>query len=53
MRAIWDQLAMVKPTWENTKDDEKYYKYHDNLRVLHFMMVLAPEYEPVRASILH
>lgn len=53
MQAIWDQLGMAEPTWENTKDAENYLKYRDNMRVLHFLMALTPEYEPVRGSILH
>jgi len=53
MQAIWDQLALAEPAWENAKDAENYYKYCDNLRVLHFPVVLTHEYEPVRATILH
>ena len=53
MQAVWDHLALAEPSWENAKDAEKYYKYCDNLRVLHFLMVLTHEYEPVCASILH
>jgi len=53
MQAVRDQLALAEPSWENAKDAEKYYKYCDNLRVLHFLMVLTHEYEPVHASILH
>ena len=53
MQAVWDQLALAKPSVENAKDAEKYYKYRDNLRILHFLMTFTPEYEPVCASILH
>jgi len=53
MQAVWEQLALDELSRKNAKDAKKYYKYHDNLWVLHFLMVLTHEYEPVRASILH
>ena len=53
LQAVWDQLALAEPSWENAKYAEKYYKYNDNLWVFHFPMVLAPEYEPVRALNLY
>jgi len=31
MQFIWDQLAIAGPTWENSKDAEKYSAYRDNL----------------------
>ena len=53
MQAIRDQLAIAEPTWANAKDAEKYIEFRDNLRVLHFFMVLPPNYETIHASILH
>jgi len=53
LQALWDQLALAEPTWANAKDAEKYFTYRDNLRVLHFLMALTHEFEPVRAAILH
>jgi len=52
MQTIWDQLALAELTWENAKDVEKYFKFCGNLRVLHFLMALTHDYEPVRALIL-
>lgn len=52
MQAIWDQLAMSEPSWENAKDAEKFAKYHGNLRVKQFLIALTSSYEPIRASIL-
>ena len=31
MQAIWDQLALAEPTWENAKDVVKHLTYRDNL----------------------
>lgn len=53
MQALWDQLALSEPSFENTKDAEIFFKYRDNLRVMQFLMALTHSYEPVRASILH
>lgn len=53
MQPIWDQLALSEPSFENTKDANKIFKYRDNLRVMQFLMALTRSYEPVRASILH
>ena len=53
IQAIWDQLALAEPTWKNLKDAEIYFGFCDNLRVLHFLMVLTHDYELVHASILH
>jgi len=53
MQAVWDQLSLSEPSWENAKDAEKFFQYRDNMRVLQFLMALTPNYEPVRASVLH
>lgn len=47
MQAAWDQLALADPTWKNAEDAAKYFTYCDNLRLLHFLMALTREYEPV------
>jgi len=53
MQAVWDQLSLSEPSWENAKDAEKFLQYRDNMRVLQFLMALTPNYEPVCASVLH
>jgi len=35
------------------KDAEKFVIYRDKLRIMQFLMALHPDYEPVRASLLH
>jgi len=31
MQAIWAQLPLSEPSFENTKDVDKFFNYHDNL----------------------
>jgi len=53
MHIVWDHLALSKPQWESHKDAEKFFVYHDNMRVMQFLMALHTDYEPIRASLLH
>ncbi|GKV48377.1 hypothetical protein SLEP1_g55201 [Rubroshorea leprosula] len=53
MEAIWDQLALSEPTFNNTVDIRKYIKYRDKMRLIQFLMALTDDFEPCRASLLH
>ncbi|GKU90857.1 hypothetical protein SLEP1_g4801 [Rubroshorea leprosula] len=53
MKAIWDQLALSKPTFNDTADIGKYIEYRDKMRLIQFLMALTNDFEPCRASLLH
>ncbi|GKV15773.1 hypothetical protein SLEP1_g26525 [Rubroshorea leprosula] len=53
MEAIWDQLALSEPTFNDTADIGKYIEYRDKMRLIQFLMALTDDFEPCRASLLH
>ncbi|GFS35873.1 hypothetical protein Acr_00g0042610 [Actinidia rufa] len=50
---LWNHLAQFEPTWTCPIDAAAFYAYRDRSRLCHFLMVLPPDYEHIRASLLH
>ncbi|KAH7853047.1 hypothetical protein Vadar_032587 [Vaccinium darrowii] len=50
---VWDQLALSEPTWSCTIDAQRFTNHKDQQRLILFLMALTPDFEPVRASLLH
>ncbi|KAH7866524.1 hypothetical protein Vadar_021523 [Vaccinium darrowii] len=50
---VWDQLALSEPTWSCTIDAQRFTNHRDQQRLILFLMALTPDFEPVRASLLH
>ncbi|GFZ08801.1 ATPase E1-E2 type family protein [Actinidia rufa] len=50
---LWNHLAQFEPTWTCPIDDDAFYAYRDRSRLRHFLMALPPDYEHIRASLLH
>ncbi|GFS40503.1 hypothetical protein Acr_00g0068950 [Actinidia rufa] len=46
-------LAQFEPTWTCPTDDAAFLAYRDRSRLCHFLMALPPDYEHIRASLLH
>ncbi|PSS00269.1 Cytoplasmic dynein 2 heavy chain 1 like [Actinidia chinensis var. chinensis] len=42
-----------EPTWTCPTDAAAFYAYRDRSRLRHFLMALPPDYEHIRASLLH
>ncbi|GKV32397.1 hypothetical protein SLEP1_g41007 [Rubroshorea leprosula] len=53
MEAIWDQLALSKPTFNDTIDIGEYIEYRDKMRLIQFLMELVDDFEPCKASLLY
>ncbi|GFY81399.1 hypothetical protein Acr_01g0012080 [Actinidia rufa] len=53
MSNLWNHLAQFEPTWTCSTDDDAFYAYRDRSRLHHFLMALPPDYEHIRASLLH
>ncbi|GFZ14642.1 hypothetical protein Acr_24g0008320 [Actinidia rufa] len=50
---LWNHLAQFKSTWTCPTDAAAFYAYRDRSRLRHFFMALPPNYEYIRASLLH
>ncbi|GFY94909.1 hypothetical protein Acr_10g0002940 [Actinidia rufa] len=50
---LWNHLAQFEPTETCLTDDDAFYAYRDRSRLRHFLMALSPDYEHIRASLLH
>ncbi|GFS37269.1 hypothetical protein Acr_00g0051050 [Actinidia rufa] len=48
---LWNHLAQFEPTW--TCPTVAFYAYRDRSCLSHFLMALPPDYEHIRASLLH
>ena len=48
---IWNQLALIEPNW--THDAGLYYQFHEEFRLVQFLMTLRDEFEFVRTFILY
>ncbi|GFS32841.1 hypothetical protein Acr_00g0024990 [Actinidia rufa] len=53
MSNLWNHLAQFEPTWTCPTDVAAFYAYRDRSRLRHFLMALPPDYEHIRASLLH
>ncbi|GFZ05584.1 hypothetical protein Acr_17g0011560 [Actinidia rufa] len=53
MSNLWNHLAQFKPTWTCPTDAAAFLAYRDRSRLRHFLMALPPDYEHIRASLLH
>ncbi|GFZ19774.1 hypothetical protein Acr_28g0004790 [Actinidia rufa] len=53
MSNLWNHLAQFEPTWTCPTDAAAFYAYRDRSRLRHFLMALPPDYEHIRASLLH
>ncbi|GFS42201.1 leucine-rich repeat receptor-like protein kinase family protein [Actinidia rufa] len=49
---LWNHLAQFEPTW-TCPTDAAFYAYRVRSRLRHFLMALPPDYEHIRASLLH
>ncbi|GFZ09189.1 hypothetical protein Acr_20g0009970 [Actinidia rufa] len=50
---LWNHLAQFEPIWTYPTDAAAFYAYRDRSRLRHFLMALPPDYEHIRASLLH
>ncbi|GFS44400.1 hypothetical protein Acr_00g0090110 [Actinidia rufa] len=50
---LWNHLAQFEPIWTCPTDAAAFYAYRDRSRLHHFLMALPPNYEHIRASLLH
>ncbi|GFZ06671.1 hypothetical protein Acr_18g0008410 [Actinidia rufa] len=53
MSNLWNHLAQFEPTWTCPTDADAFYAYRDRSHLCHFLMALPPDYEHIRASLLH
>ena len=53
IQSLWDQLTLSEPKWLHTDDATLYQTYRDQQRLIQFLMALTPDFEPVRAALLH
>ncbi|GFS33866.1 hypothetical protein Acr_00g0030980 [Actinidia rufa] len=53
MSNLWNHLAQFEPTWTCPTDAATFYAYRDRSHLRHFLMALPPNYEHIRASLLH
>ncbi|GFZ07089.1 hypothetical protein Acr_19g0000260 [Actinidia rufa] len=53
MSNLWNHLAQFEPIWTCPTDAAAFYAYRDRSRLRHFLMALPPDYEHIRASLLH
>ncbi|GFY95266.1 hypothetical protein Acr_10g0006510 [Actinidia rufa] len=53
MSNLWNHLAQFEPTWTCPTDVVAFYAYRDRSPLRHFLMALPPNYEHIRASLLH
>ncbi|GFZ00956.1 hypothetical protein Acr_14g0005910 [Actinidia rufa] len=53
MSNLWNHLAQFEPTWTCPTDAAAFLTYRDRSRLCHFLMAFPPDYEHIRASLLH
>ena len=53
MTALWDQLALMEPTFKETDDAHTFEVYTQQTRLVQFLMALHPNFEHVRGLLLH
>ncbi|XP_072064466.1 uncharacterized protein [Arachis hypogaea] len=53
MKVIWDQLTSCEPVLKYSTDAKVYEDYRNQTRLIHFLLALTDDYEPVRTSLLH
>ena len=52
MTALWDQLALMEPTFKTTDDAHTFEVYRQRTRLVQFLMALRPNFEHVRGQLL-
>ncbi|PSS29043.1 Endonuclease [Actinidia chinensis var. chinensis] len=50
---LWNYLAQFEPTWTCPTDTTAFHAHRDRSRLCHFLLALPPDYEHIRASLLH
>ncbi|GFZ19767.1 hypothetical protein Acr_28g0004720 [Actinidia rufa] len=50
---LWNHLVQFEPTWTCPTNAAAFYAYRDRSRLRHFLTALPPDYEYIRASLLH
>ena len=50
---LWEQLSVVDPKLESSKDIQTFATWLDRRKFMHFMMALRGDFESTRASLLH
>ncbi|KAH0727897.1 hypothetical protein KY290_003608 [Solanum tuberosum] len=53
MESIWNQLTMTEPVFRNSDTAAKFLAYHNNDKLIQFLMVLTDDYEPTWAALLN
>eukprot|EP00268_Persea_americana_P021155 TRINITY_DN21147_c0_g2_i1.p1 TRINITY_DN21147_c0_g2~~TRINITY_DN21147_c0_g2_i1.p1 ORF type:complete len:110 (+),score=15.03 TRINITY_DN21147_c0_g2_i1:1-330(+) len=53
MTALWDQLALMEPTFKTTDDAHTFEVYRQQTRLVQFLSALRPDFKHVRGQLLH